>query len=247
MTMPTAPQWYVLGRPCPQCGAPHSFCSSHGKGGDPCGSPPLEGSWLCSSHGGRAVTEMGALAPEQVDSLIDTYAQIGPLLKQAKVSTRGRSYTESIQDGLQRANAMVAMLEVLVSTLAARARFHTNLIGEGGPKERETYEVTTEGLIGPNHEGDLQAHPWVILLKEWTALQVQFASKASDLGLIERQVRVQEAQVSVVAEALMGVLSDLGIDLNDPSVQSVIETRLLAIDSTAIEVDTPMTAAATSS
>lgn len=245
--MAKPPSWYVRGSHCPECGSLHPGCAKHNATGVPCRGGVGEGKWLCNSHGGRALDEIGSLSPAAVDDLVESYGKIGPLLQQAKVSTRGKTHSESIRDGLDRANAMVAMLEVLVGTLAPAADSHVEILGAGTPRESEVHRVDIEGMVGPDHAGDLQTHPWVILLKEWTAAQVQFAAKASDLGLIERQVRVQEAQVSVVAEALIGVLNDLGLNLEDPAVQAAIERHLLAIDSTVVEIDSPMTAAATSS
>ena len=159
------------------------------------------------------------------------------------------TFAESVEDGLHRANSMVAMLQVLVKTLAGRAQSVRGLVAEGTPRERTEVTVIQEGWVGPDHDGDMVVHPWVQLYKEWVQIQGQLASKASDLGLLERQVRVQEAQMTAFAEALNGMLSDLGIDMGDPRTMGIIERRLLAIDSQVIEIDhsAELTAVATSS
>lgn len=243
MSTPRAPRWYLLGNACPICGVVHTGCFEHNRDGDPCQAHPVRSTYACANHGGRAIAERSGLGDIDIDDLIDTYSRLGPLLQAARVDTQGRTYIESIQEGLDRANAMVAMLEVLVGTLAPRARSHTEIVGVG-VRERTVWHTTEEGMVGPDPEGKLGTHPWVVLLRDWQAAAVTFAKTASDLGLQERAVRVQEVQVKVLANAMLGFAQDLGHDLSDPMVTEALERHLLAIDNEVVELEPgPLTGA----
>jgi hypothetical protein len=217
------------------CNIEHLKCSDHNADGDPCAATPVRGVWKCGTHGGRALSEATGLANVDVEELVDTYARIGPALQAARVTTREKTYVESIQDGLDRANAMVSLLEMLVATLRPKAKAYVETIGEG-PREREVWRQTQEGLVGPDVDGNLATHPWVILLKEWTQHQVNFAKTAADLGIQERTVRVQEAQLQVMSQAMIGFVEHLGLDLHSPEVQRAMEASLTAIDANVVDI-----------
>lgn len=241
-----APVWYVHSKPCPECHEKHGRCADHAQNGDPCRNLPLKGSWKCASHKGRALRELSPVPDRETEQLIETYASVGPLLEAAHSHTSGMDFAESIQDGLNRTNAMVVMLQMLISRLAAKADWTGNWVE--GQKPYYAVDVRKEGLIGPDDKGNLNTHPWVVLYGEWVSRQVQFAKAAADLGIAERNVRVAEAQTSIMAEAMLGLLSDFGIDIDDPDNMPIIQQRLLALDTTVIELDPPaLTAAATSS
>jgi hypothetical protein len=248
-TMPTpAPRWYLHGAACPECGEAHTYCADHNADGDPCRGRCVTNSWKCATHGGRALRDLAPIEGRDLDEMVKTYQSVGPLLDAAHVKTAGMDFAESVQDALNRANAMVQTLYVLLRTLAPRAKFSTYWLGEDGPRPQLVVDVQTEGLIGPDDKANLQAHPWMTLYKEWVTIQGQLATKASDLGLVEHQIRVQEAQTEVLAMTLMAILTDLGIDPQSPEALPVIERRLLAMDSTVIELGRPaLTATATGS
>lgn len=242
-----APAWYVHARPCPECHDVHMRCADHAIDGEACRNQVVKGSWKCHKHGGKALRDLAPVDDAEVDDLVKTYASVGPLLEAAQVRTSGMDFSESIQDGLNRANAMVVVLRMLIGTLAAKAQA-TVVWNDDGQKPYLVVDVKKEGFVGPDDKGNLNAHPWLVLYRDWVALQVQFAKAAADLGIAERNVRVAEAQTAIMAETMMALLTDFGIDVHAPQNMTIIERRLLAMDNTVIELGTPaLTGAASSS
>ena len=138
------------------------------------------------------------------------------------------------------------LLQILTETLSPKAKSESFLMGEGTPRERMHYEVTQDGMVQPTNEGDLVTHPWVILLGEWTERQGRLAKLAADLGLIERQVQVQEGQVKLVAAMMQAMLSEFGIDLEDPRSREIIQRHLFNLQAQTAEINT-LTAVTTGS
>ncbi len=245
-----APDWYISSLPCPTCAQVHPRCASDVEepNGElrPCGSRPVGGAHLCTSHGGKGLKE-SRISQDSLSEEIDRYAAIGPLLRRCAVATQGRTYVESLEDALHRANTMVLLLSMLIETLSAKATSVQTIVAEGTPKERSEWEVTKEGMVGPNVEGDLVVHPWVALYREWTDTQAKLAKVAADLGLTERQVEVAEAQVQIMSTTMVTILSELGIDLHDPRTRVILERNLLSMQATTIDTTAALTASATSS
>lgn len=240
------PRWYLDREPCPSCAQVHKRCGGHVQEADterPCLGAPLVGQWRCRSH--ASVEERSEVV--DVEDMVKTYAPLGALLQKCSVSTRGRTYVESLEDALHRSNTMVMLLSMLIETLPARAKATEVVEAEGTPRERTRYITHDEGMVGPDHEGDLAVHPYMTLYREWTQTQASLSKMASDLGLLERQVQVQEVHVRLMATTLSGILSDLGIDLTDPRTRSIIEGHLLRMETTSVDMGRSLTAAATSS
>lgn len=240
------PDWYLNRMPCPSCGEEHPKCGDHVGSREmkrPCRGSVAAGQWRCSRH--RSAKE----AEEQVDieEIVRTHAPIGQLMRKCGVTVRNRTYVESLEDALHRANVNVMLLGMLIETLAPTAEFDEIVEAEGTPKETTRFIQRKAGLVGPDHEGDLATHPYMIMYQDWVKTQGQLSKLAADLGLIERQVEVQEAQVKVMAVTLSAILADLEIDLSDPRVRSIIETHLLRMEQTSIEIAGSLTATATAS
>ena len=242
----TIPAWYLDAKPCPKCGETHRRCGDHTtREGEkvPCMGVVAPGQWRCSRH--ASATEKAERV--DVEQMIKDYAPIGALMKKCAVSTRGRSYVESLEDALHRANTNVMLLGLLIETLPAKAKATETIVAEGTPREAVVYTTIQDGMVGPNHDGDLAVHPYMVMYREWTQTQGQLSKLAADLGLIERQVEIQEVQVRMVAATLSAILSDLQIDLSDPRTRSIIETHLLKMETATVELGTGMTGAVTSS
>jgi hypothetical protein len=247
--MAVAPDWYVSNLSCPTCGQVHTRCASDVPEGDtrrPCNTHPVGGSFLCASHGGRAHAESSVSAGD-LNEEIERYSKVRPLLRLCAVETKGRTYIESLEDALHRANTMVLLLHMLIETLNVSAQADEIVVAEGTPKERIEYRVKAEGMVGPNHEGDLVAHPWVVLYKEWVDTQAKLARVAADLGLTERQVEVAEAQVKIMSSTLLQILTELEIELDDPRTRRILERNLLSMQSSSIDTTARLTASATAS
>jgi hypothetical protein len=248
--MPIAPDWYVSNLPCPTCGQVHSRCASDvtEDGAErPCGSAPVGGAHLCAAHGGRALAE-SRVSSDTLAEEIERHSKVGPLLRRCAVDTKGRTYVESLEDALHRANTMVLLLSLLIETLNIAATSEEVVVAEGTPKETLQYRVIAEGMVGPDIDGNLAVHPYVTLYREWTNTQAQLAKVAADLGLTERQVEVAEAQVQIMSTTLFTILTELEIDLADPRTRRILERNLLAMQSTSVDTTgRELTASATAS
>lgn len=249
--MKSAPKWWIDGAECPDCGEVHPRCASHVQNDEdegnikrPCRALPMNGYHRCASHGG----DQAKLGLEvSMDVEIDLYADIRTLMRRCAISTAGRTYVESLEDALHKSNTMVMLLGLLIETLAPKATATDTVVAEGTQRERVEWTVTREGMVGPDHQGDLQVHPWVTLYKEWVDTQARLAKVAADLGLTERQVQVAETQVQMMASTLATILTELGLDLHDPRTRKVIERNLLTMETQAVESRPALTGAATSS
>lgn len=241
------PDWYLERETCPSCGQVHKRCGGHvQRSGEevPCGGAVAPGQWRCTTRHATA-TEKAEII--DVESMVKEFKPIGELLRKCSVTVRGRTYVESLEDALHRANTMVMMLYMLIETLPAASQVDEIVEAEGTPRETTRFVQRTAGMVGPDHEGDLGVHPYVTLYKDWVQTQGQLSQIAEKLGLTDRQIQVQEAHVRIMAATISGILSDLGIDITDPRTRTIIETRLLTMETTAIEAPNALTGAATAS
>jgi len=240
------PDWYLNRRACPTCGQEHSRCGDHAHGDDgkrPCQRHAPAGQWRCPDH----ATAAERREVVDVDEIIKAYRPIGDLMRRCAVSTKNRTYVESLEDALHRANTMVMMLSMLIETLPAKSQTREVVEGEGTPRETTRFITDIDGMVGPDHEGDMAVHPYMTLYREWTDTQGKLSKLAADLGLTERQIEVQEVQVRIMATTMSGILADLGVDLTDPGTRSIIERHLLRMETTSVETQGSLTATATAS
>ena len=247
--MPIAPDWYVSNLPCPDCGQIHTRCAADVTEDDalrPCGGHPVGGAYLCASHGGRALAESNISGDSLADE-IERFSKIGPLVRRCAVETRGRTHIEALEDALHRANTMVLLLSLLIETLNFHAESKEVVVAEGTPKETIHYSTKTEGMVGPDVDGNLAVHPYMTLYHDWIDTQAKLAKVAADLGLTERQVEVAEAQVQIMSTTLLTILTELEIDLHDPRTRRILERNLLSMQSTSIDTTGRLTASATAS
>lgn len=241
------PDWYLERDPCPVCEQVHRRCGDHVQRDGvkvPCGGAVAAGQWRCTTRHATATEKADIIDVEQ---MVKAFKPIGELLRKCSVTVRGRTYVESLEDALHRANTMVMLLYMLIETLPAASNAHASVVAEDTPREDIRWVTDEAGMVGPNHEGDLGVHPYVGLYKEWVQTQGQLSQIAEKLGLTERQIQVQEAHVRIMAATISGILSDLGIDIGDPRTRTIIETRLLAMETTAVEAPNALTGAATAS
>lgn len=188
------------------------------------------------------------MTPVTTAKEIDDLASIGDMMRESAARTRNKTPVESLKNALERANMYVDVLDGLVATLRPRAKSDAVTIGEGTPRESVVWTTEThdQGLIGPDPDGKLSEHPWVKLHQAWTAEQAKLSKMAMDHGLEERQTRVKEAEMGLMGEAMMGILSDLGVDLNAPEVKEIIHARLAPLDDP-IDIRPGLTATVTGS
>lgn len=102
-------------------------------------------------------------------------------------------------------------------------------------------DLTKEELTGPvgsegfNDQG-ITMHPafkpsvWVEMYQSERAMLVRVCKAAIDAGIAERQVRIVERQGELFAEAIQGILGDLGV-LHNPKTPEVVRRHLYALPS----------------
>lgn len=76
-------------------------------------------------------------------------------------------------------------------------------------------------------EARAEVMAWLRVYQEERDRLIRAAKAAVDAGVAEREVRVVEAQASLLARIIELVLSDLGHDLTDERTREVVRVRLL--------------------
>ena len=74
---------------------------------------------------------------------------------------------------------------------------------------------------------------------------VNYSKVAIAAGIEERRVQIAERQGQLLADAIRGVLAELGVDMGNPDVPGIVRKHLTAINGTAREVErsTPVSVA----
>lgn len=188
----------ISGKPCGKGG-----CTAHSKRTkELCDGNAVDGTELCRMHPGKSLAKAKAEGAVRAAVLAwglgDVCADPGEVLL--------RLVTQSAH----RAAGYAAELE---SHVAESDSLRKALIGEAW------------GEFGPVGEF---VRGLVRLEAEERDRCAGFATKAIAAGLAERQVRLAERQGALIAEAIRGILTDLGV-ADDPRAVHVVATRLREI------------------
>lgn len=81
---------------------------------------------------------------------------------------------------------------------------------------------------GPQAIPSTEAHIWIRLYQEERDRLVKVAKTCIDAGIEERRVRIAEQQGQLIATAIKGILSKLGL-ADDPRVPEVVRAELLQL------------------
>lgn len=118
-------------------------------------------------------------------------------------------------------------------------------IAELQPEEAVGPIVTTRPLKGAGgsewdevrarEEGPPALHIWIEVRARAMDRLVKYSEVAIKAGLEERRVRVAEAQGHLMAEAVKGILADLGV-ADDPRAPEVVRKHLMAMSTAGREL-----------
>lgn len=225
-------------RPGEPCGQIHLCCRGHVrartereeriiKRGDPCGLPAIPGGVVCRLHGGATPQVRRAAAARLAAD--KATGEVAVILEAATEAVAGRNPVEAFDDARQRAGAMVLALGMAVGQLAFQADAKVKVVYDDKGAPHVIVKVREEGLVGPNHAGDLAAHPLVKLYGEWLDRSARIEKIASDAGLEERRVVLEEANARGIHQVITETLAELGVEL-DERVRGIVAAKLRALD-----------------
>lgn len=218
-----------------KCDTPHVTChgrpacirhKSAARGGAACKQPPMKGQTVCEFHGGAAPQNKAAakvrLAEAEATKAMLTYGR--PIETTA---------TEALLDEVKWTAGHVAWLRGQIQALEeqalpARAPYDKDGVEADGDVEYGEYSnrppvveqrhslvwgQTKEKLGGDDRGSTFEAKPNLFLTlyqAERTHL-VKVCATAISAGIEERKVRLAESQGALVAEAIRGILGELGL------------------------------------
>ena len=188
-------------------------CSARTTKGNPCKRWAIRGGTVCATHGGRS-PQVKRKAKERLEEE-RVRRKIGQALAAENVPFEDP--LEGLMTEVARSGMAVRAYEELVRDLEAQPVVRILDIDRDVSDELE--DMTTVptlvpgGIIGPNHLGDLGAHPFVVLWsreREWHAKVCKMALEA---GVAERQVRLAERQGELLAQTIEALLADPALEL----------------------------------
>lgn len=156
-------------------------CSASTTSGKPCTQPAIKGADVCRMHGGSAPQVRRAAARRVARARVE--AELPKILEEIEDALEGTHPVETLDDARRRAAAMVVALSSLL--------------------DRES--LTDVG--GPNAD----PRPGVIeqMYHRWTQLAAHTSKLAADAGVDERLVRLQEADMALLADLVRRLVVDL--------------------------------------
>lgn len=168
----------------------------------------------CSKHGGRTPSaNMHA-------GKVRLATSIGELLERHKPAIDEVDPVQGLLEVVRSTWGMRRVLEGLVAELMDQpAGELLDIDGEGG------MVVAQRGLYGPDRFFDQKSHVLVTMLREWTMEHARACKLAIDAGIEERRIRVAEAHMELIAQALRGALVELGV-WDRPETPGVVERQL---------------------
>lgn len=119
---------------------------------------------------------------------------------------------DALMEEVHRSAGVVAYLDTIVRELEEEKLKQHTMDDEGRHWEKESV--------------------WVKMYRDERAHLVKVAAEAIRCGIEERQVRVAEAQAVLFAQAIKGILVDLGVDRH-PHVNEIVRRHLTAVSAAA--------------
>lgn len=202
--------------------------------GNPCRNAAVTGATVCRLHGGAApqVRRAGAVRAARLEA----HAEAERMVARAGVDA---DPIEHLLESLHRAAALCEVWGQMVAALDAKAereaRQAETLRGElGYDVDRDPASpndlVVRPGdlLLALNYRGEAHVHPFVTEYQTALDRRARFAKLCIDAGIAERQVRLAEQQGRLIAQAIRGILSELGV-ADRPEVPAVVRRHLALV------------------
>lgn len=176
--------------------------------GAPCKNNAIKGLEVCRVHGGatKRAREKGA----RVHAEQEVRRKVGALLAEQELVYEDP--LEGLMIEVSRSSHAVRAYETLVRELEAIPTYRVvDLESDVSDEIEDGSKIPTlvpSGVIGPNHLGDLGAHPFVVLWSKEREWHAKVCKMALDAGVAERQVRLAERQGELLAQTIERLLGD---------------------------------------
>lgn len=193
---------------CERCGQAHTKCTAHTRAGNPCRQNPVTGMTVCRMHGGSSPQARKAagrrLAQAEAHRSI---AEVGvtpigdPLDALAQIAAEAVALKDHFAD--------------LVAELGKQMAFVTGKIGVDG-----------EGNLGLEQKLDAR----VALYERALDRSHKFLADWVRLGFEERKAQLDDARALLVRTVLIGVLTELGHEIETPATHDTLARWLPVLD-----------------
>jgi hypothetical protein len=208
------------------------------RSGERCKKAAMLGATVCRSHGGAAPQARRAAEVRAAQMAAHETAQ--RMVSRAGVDA---DPIEHLLDSLHVAAAMCVVWGQMVADLdnAAEVDLQDRPGGLRGEVwwEEQTYlnakgeEVRrpvakADRLLAMNREGTLKVHPYVAQYDHWVTERARFAKLCIDAGIAERQTKLAETQAQLIAQAIRGILTDLGV-ADRPEAPAIVRRHLTLV------------------
>ena len=199
------------GVPC-DCGAIHTRCRGH-KDGRPCLATPRPGLLVCRRHGGSSPEAEAVVRRAKAHRLVGRLVGDGePVLDPEAELQRIAGESRAMVDGLRE----------LVILLQDDGGDHLSVEAGGEWVKRDSDgevidsgnhpEVTGDGLIVQSPSGNYDLHPLYKALERAMDRHAKLLADMAKIGLVERQVVLEEQKIATTVRALRMVFQRVGID-----------------------------------
>ena len=213
------------GVPC-TCGVIHTRCRGH-KDGRPCLATPRPGLLVCRRHGGSSPEAEAVVRRAKQQRLVGRLVGDGePVLDPEAELQRIAGESRAMVDGLRE---LVMLLQDDGGdhlSVGAGARWvkrdrdgdvedegnHPEVTGDGLIVQSPHLEVTGDGLIVQSPSGNYDLHPLYKALERAMDRHAKLLADMAKIGLVERQVVLEEQKIATTVRALRMVFQRVGID-----------------------------------
>jgi hypothetical protein len=208
-------------------------CTAHNRAGKRCGNFVVEGATVCRMHGGAAPQVKRAAHARA--ARLEAHAAAERMVARAGVDV---DPLEHLLDSLYRATTLMNMWGLMASAIDAAAEDEAAasgaLRGELGYFEAdddshdELGVISRDRMLALNAKGEATIHPYVEEYQRAVERRAKLAKLCIDAGVAERQVQLAEQQGQLMAQAIRGILTDLGV-ADHPAAPGVVRRHLTLI------------------
>lgn len=217
----------------------HERCSKHRKRRDadgrlvPCNAQPVRGLDACRRHTGVTLEQARAKGERRL-ALGRAMGEAGRMLEaMGGIRSESADPLRTLTTAVAVAAAMVEVFTDLVAGLSLSG-VRIELVDETDPDGPRRAVFDPHAVVGPNHLGDLGVHPYVELLRQWTAEAARISKLALDAGVSERQMRLAERDVRQLAAGYRAFVVDLVDELVAAGVERQVVDRVVAAKAPAL-------------
>lgn len=213
---------------CKDCGKVHKTanggqaCKAHLSGSGktlPCKRPPIQGGFVCRTHGGAL--EKTQIAAAQRLALMSAQGEIADLMRECDIPDQHP--IDGLLEVVRVSGSMMRLLTIKVGELAEEPKI-TEVLVEGKDGSLSTKRVAgEEAFWGLNAQGEATPSLYVTLLKVWTERYERACKTALEAGIEERRIRLAEDTSETFFNALAKAVVAAGLS---PEVREQLNVAL---------------------